>query len=74
MDENGIAGLLFSAETKEMGQMLVVMGLKTSKFYIRAEDLRKESASLGYEVELVDEEYEDDEGNVYSQLLKHFRK
>ena len=56
-DENGIHGLLFSAETKEMGQMLVVMGLETSKFYIRVEELRQANASLRYEVELVDEEY-----------------
>ena len=44
--------------------MWVVMGLETSKFYIRVEKLRQASASVGYEVELVDGEYEDDEGNV----------
>ena len=44
--------------------MWVVMGLENSKYYIMVEELRQASASLGYEVELVDEEYEDDEGNV----------
>ena len=48
--------------------MLVVMGLESSKYYIRVEELRHVCASLGYDVdlaeaeELVDEEYEDDEG------------
>ena len=67
-DENVNSGLLFSTEADEVGLMWVVMGLESSKYYIRVEELRHVCASLGYDVdlaeakELVDEEYEDDEG------------
>ena len=46
-----ILGLLFSAEADEVGLMLVVMGLESSKY-----------VDLAEAEELVDEEYEDDEG------------
>ena len=50
-DENANSGLLFSAEADEVGMMCVVMGLESSKYVDLAET-----------EELVDEEYEDDEG------------
>ena len=69
-DENVNSGLLFSAEADEVGpaMLLVVMGLESSKYYIRVEELPHVCASLGYDVdlaeaeEMVDEEYEEDEG------------
>ena len=48
VDKNGNVGLLFSTETDKVGLMWVVMGLESSNYYIRVEELREVRASLGF--------------------------